>query len=121
MIVAQVLMLAGAALILLAAIGVVRFGDVLARMHALSKASALGFVLLLLGATVGLEDVDDLTFVLLAGMLQVITSPVGANLISRAAYRAEGISHRLDEIDELADHSAGPERREVHEDQDPAV
>lgn len=102
MIVAEVLMLAGAALILLAAVGVIRFRDVLARMHALSKASSLGFILVLLGATIGLDDLNDVTFVLLAGVLQVITSPVGANLISRAAYRAEGIPHRLDQADELA-------------------
>ena len=102
MIVAEVLMLAGAALILLAAVGVIRFRDVLARMHSLSMASGLGFFLVLLGATIGLDDLNDVTFVLLAGVLQVITSPVGANLISRAAYRAEGIPHRLDQADELA-------------------
>lgn len=102
MIVAEALMVAGAGLILLAAVGAVRFHDVLARMHALSKASTLGFVLVVLGATIGLTDVDHLTFVLLAGGIQVITSPVGANLIARAIYRAEGIPHRVDAIDELA-------------------
>lgn len=102
MIVAEVLMLGGALLILLAAVGVVRFRDVLARMHALSKASTLGFVVVLLGAALALDDVDDLTFVLLAGGLQVLTSPVGANLISRATYRAQGIPHHLDQPDELA-------------------
>lgn len=102
MIVAEVLMLGGALLILLAAVGVVRFRDVLARMHALSKASTLGFVLVLVGATVGLDDADDLTFVLLAGVLQVLTSPVGANLIARATYGADRIPHHLDQPDELA-------------------
>lgn len=102
MIVAEVLMLVGAALILLGAIGVVRFRDVLARMHALSKASTLGLVLVLVGTGVGLHTANDVTFVLLAGFIQVLTSPVGANLISRATYRAEGIPHQLDAVDELA-------------------
>lgn len=102
MIVAHVLMVAGAALILLAAVGVVRFRDVLARMHSLSKASTLGFVLVLTGAAIGLDHLNDVTFVVLAGVLQVITSPVGANLISRATYRADGIPHHLDQPDELA-------------------
>jgi len=100
--VAHALLLAGAALILLAAVGVVRFRDVLARMHSLSKASTLGLVLVLLGAGLALDRANDVTFVLLAGLLQVITSPVGANLISRATYRAQGIDHRLDGVDELA-------------------
>lgn len=102
-VVAEVLMLLGAALVLLAAVGVLRFRDVLARMHALSKASTLGLVIVLLGAALGLHHPDDITFVALAGVLQVLTSPVGANLVSRATYRAEGIPHRLDEVDELAD------------------
>jgi multicomponent Na+:H+ antiporter subunit G len=95
--------LAGALLILVAAVGVTRFDDVLARMHALSKASTLGLVLVLIGGTVGLHRaLGDVTLVVLAGVLQVITSPVGANLISRATYRASGIPNRLDAVDELA-------------------
>jgi multicomponent Na+:H+ antiporter subunit G len=101
--IAGLLALAGAVLILLSALGVVRFGDVLERMHALSKASTLGLLLVMAGGVVGLNDVNDWTFVLLAGVLQLVTSPVGANLISRATYRAEGIRHRVDVVDELAE------------------
>ncbi len=101
--IAQVLALVGALLILVAAVGVSRFGDVLARMHSLSKASTLGLIFVLAGGVVGLRSFDDVSFVLLAGALQVLTSPVGANLIARATYRAEGIPHQVDSIDELAD------------------
>lgn len=114
MIVAEVLMLAGALLVLLAAVGVVRFQDVLARMHALSKASTLGYVLVVVGAAFGLDNVNDLTFVVLAGGLQVLTSPVGANLISRATYRAEGIPHHLDQVDELADRTRAEDEPDGH-------
>lgn len=102
MIVAQALMLAGAVLTLIAAVGVVRFRDVLARMHALSKSSTLGLLLVLAGATIGLRRANDVSFVILAGLLQVLTSPVATNLMGRATYRAEGIPHRLDAGDELA-------------------
>jgi multicomponent Na+:H+ antiporter subunit G len=76
---------------------------VLERMHALSKASTLGLLLVMIGGVIGIHNVNDLTFVALAAALQVITSPVGANLISRATYRASGIRHRVDSVDELAD------------------
>lgn len=85
---AEGFLLAGAVLILVAAVGVVRFRDVLARMHALSKASTLGFLLVLVGGALGLRCADDITYVVLAAALQVLTSPVGANLISRATYRS---------------------------------
>lgn len=99
---AGLFLLGGAVLILLAAVGVVRFGNVLARMHALSKASTLGFILVIVGGAIGLDRANDVTYVLLAGGLQVLTSPVGANLIGRATYLASGIPNRLDDIDELA-------------------
>lgn len=104
--IAELFALAGAVLIAISAVGVVRFRDVLHRMHALSKASTLGLLLVVVGGVVGISSMNDLTFVLLAGALQVITSPVAANLISRATYRASGIPHQLDEPDELAN---GPE------------
>ena len=48
----EFLALAGATFVFLAAIGVVRFPDALSRMHALSKASTLGVLLILIGAAV---------------------------------------------------------------------
>jgi multicomponent Na+:H+ antiporter subunit G len=97
------LALAGALLTLLSAVGVVRFSDVLARMHALTKASTFGLVLVLLGGAVTLDHPNDVTSLLLAAALQVLTLPVGANLLGRATYRAHGIRHEVDTVDELAE------------------
>lgn len=99
----EALLLFGAVLVLLAAVGVIRFSDVLARMHSLTKASTLGLVLVLLGGALGLDRANDVTFLVLAGGLQVVTSPVGANLLARATYRATRIPHTLDAADELAE------------------
>ncbi len=99
----EALLLAGAAFTLLAAVGTLRFDDVFARMHALSKASTLGLLLALAGGAVSLTHPNDITSLVLAAVLHVVTSPVGTNLISRATYYAEGIPHGIDTIDELAD------------------
>lgn len=96
------LALTGSVLTLLAAVGVVRFGDVLARMHALTKASTLGVVLVLIGGAVTLDHPNDVTSLLLAGSLQILTMPVAANLMSRATYLAQGIRSDVDTVDELA-------------------
>lgn len=82
----EILALLGAAFMLLAGVGVVRFGDVFARMHALSKASTLAVVLLFGGAIVSLRDANDITSVVLAGILHLLTSPPASNLLSRATY-----------------------------------
>jgi multicomponent Na+:H+ antiporter subunit G len=94
----EVLVLAGAVLTLLAAIGMVRFDDVFVRMHSLSKASTLGVLLALIGAAISLTDPNDITSLALAAVLQLVTSPVGANMLSRATYLAEGIPVEVDEL-----------------------
>jgi multicomponent Na+:H+ antiporter subunit G len=98
-----VLVLLGAAFTLLASIGMVRFNDVFVRMHSLSKASTFGVLLALTGAAISLTNANDITSLALAAVLQVVTSPVAANMISRATYRAEGIPLELDAADELAE------------------
>lgn len=104
---AEAVALLGCVLTLLSAMGVVRFSDVLERSHALTKASTLGVVFVLLGAALALDDPNDVTSLVLAGLLQIITMPVGSNLMNRSVYRATGIPHRVDTVDELRDAIAG--------------
>ena len=98
----EVLALAGATFVFLAAIGVVRFPDALSRMHPLSKASTLGVLLILAGAAVNLRDVNDLTSVVPAAILHLLTSPSGSNMVSRATYLAGGMPTGHFVIDEGA-------------------
>lgn len=99
----ELVTLAGAVLILLSAIGVVRFPDALARMHALTKASTVGVVLVAVGAAFVLPTANDITSALAAALLQILTLPISASLIARATYLARGIPSRVDAIDEFAD------------------
>ncbi len=99
----EAVVLLGAVLILLAAIGVVRFDDTLMRMHALTKASTLGLLLVLVGSAFAFDHANDWTSVGLAAALQVLTTPVSAHLIGRATYRSGGLDHRLDDVDDLAE------------------
>jgi multicomponent Na+:H+ antiporter subunit G len=93
----------GAILILLSAVGVVRFRDVLSRMQALTKASTVGVVLVAVGAMFVLPSANDVTSALAAALLQLLTLPISASLIARATYLARGIEHRIDGVDELAE------------------
>jgi multicomponent Na+:H+ antiporter subunit G len=101
-IVGEIALLVGAVLILLAAVGVLRFRDALTRMHALSKASTLGVSIALVGAAVASSRVNDITSLLFATVLQAATNPVASTLLMQATYYAEGIANRVDTVDELA-------------------
>lgn len=106
---AEVLLLLGSVLMLLAAVGMIRFGDVLARMHALSKGSNFGLLLALAGGAIGMQRINDISFVILAGVFQMLTAPVATQLIGRATYRATNtrLNLRQDAADTEADDPAG--------------
>ncbi len=98
----ELLALIGATLVLLAAVGVVRFDDALARLHALAKASTLGVLLILVGVAVNLRNLNDLTSVALAALLHLLASPPASNMVSRAAYLTEGLPAGA--VDEHGEH-----------------
>ncbi len=85
----EALVLAGSLLTLVSAVGMFRFQDVFSRMHALAKASTAAVVLVLVGAAISLTHPNDVTSLLLAAALQVLTSPVASNMISLTTYRME--------------------------------
>ncbi|KQW31200.1 cation:proton antiporter [Rhizobium sp. Root274] len=82
------LIVIGALFSLVAAIGLVRFPDVYTRMHSASKAGTVGSGLLLLA--VGIHSGDLATFGrAMAGIVFfILTAPVAAHLLARAAHKA---------------------------------
>ncbi|WP_346535818.1 monovalent cation/H(+) antiporter subunit G [Micromonospora sp. DPT] len=99
-----VALVAGALLSLAAGIGVLRFPDVLDRMHAATKPQVLGALLLLLGLALRLRDPADLGMLALVAVFQLATAPVAAQMIGRAAYRSGRVDRTLLDRDELAEH-----------------
>jgi multicomponent Na+:H+ antiporter subunit G len=81
-----VLMILGAAFMLVAAIGVVRMPDLLTRMHASTKAGALGAGLILLSVAVYFGELGVATRAVAAVAFVILTAPVAAHMIGRAAY-----------------------------------
>ncbi|MEW2380718.1 monovalent cation/H(+) antiporter subunit G [Micromonospora sp. NPDC047707] len=97
---AAVLLVAGALLSLAAGIGVLRFPDVLDRMHAATKPQTLGVLLLLTGVALRLRSPSDLGMIALVGLFQLATAPVAAQMIGRAAYRTRRLDRGRVESDD---------------------
>jgi len=83
-VIAELVMLGGALLTLVAAIGVIRFRDVLVQMHALTKASTVGLGFVAVGAAFLLPTANDITSAIAAAALYIGTLPIGASLLGRA-------------------------------------
>lgn len=87
---------------LAAALGLVRFPDVLTRMHAATKPQVFGLILVLVGVTLSLRDAKAFTLLGVAVVLQILTVPVSSHLVSRAAHRNGDWAAEDAVIDELA-------------------
>lgn len=97
-----VLMVSGAALALIAGVGLQRFDDMFARMHAATKPATLGLALVLAGAALQVPDPGDVAKLLLVVVLQFLTAPVASHLLGRAAYRSGTELSDQTTVDELA-------------------
>lgn len=76
----------GAVFCLAAAVGLVRFPDVMTRMHAATKPSVFGLILVLLGVTLTVRDPGVFAMFALAVLMQMMTAPVSGHLVSRTAH-----------------------------------
>ncbi|RCW43733.1 multisubunit sodium/proton antiporter MrpG subunit [Halopolyspora algeriensis] len=95
-----VCLLTGALSCLLGSIGLARFPDVGARLQAATKPQTFGLLLILVGSAVHLE-LRNASGLILVALFQLLTAPVLAQLVGRAAYRANSIRRDVLVIDEL--------------------
>jgi len=99
--VSAVFMVVGALMSLAAAVGLLRFPDLLSRMHAATKPQVLGLFLLL--ASIGLQMRTWWVWpvLLVAWIFQLLTVPVSAHMVGRAGYRTKHLHRELLTSDEL--------------------
>ena len=98
---AGVLMLGGAMLALGAGVGLVRFPDLLARMHTAAKPQVLGLLLVLVALALRLRDGTVVWMLVLVALFQLITAPVAAHIVARAGYRTGKVDGERLVVDEL--------------------
>lgn len=100
-VVAGALLLCGGVLALAAGVGLVRFPDLLARMHTAAKPQVLGMLLMLTALGLRLRDWRVVGMLLLVAMLQLVTAPVAAHMVARAGYRTGKVDSERLVVDEL--------------------
>lgn len=83
-----VLVVVGALLSAVAAVGVVRLPDALLRANAATKASSLGVVCVLAGVALLDPSVRSALTLAAAAALLLVTAPVAGHVIGHAAHRA---------------------------------
>jgi multicomponent Na+:H+ antiporter subunit G len=109
-IVSSALMLSGAVVAVIAAIGLHRLPDVYARMHVATKPATLGITMCLSGAALRADGSATATKLVLAIAFQLVTTPAAGHLLGRAAHAARAEVSDYTVLDELRPSSASSER-----------
>jgi multicomponent Na+:H+ antiporter subunit G len=102
-------LLLGAFLSAAAGIGLLRFPDALSRMHAATKPQVLGLIFVV--AAIALSARSWSTLLALAPVLlfQLLTVPISAHMVGRAAYRTGNFDAEtlvLDELESVIDRAS---------------
>jgi multicomponent Na+:H+ antiporter subunit G len=82
------LIVLGSLFALVGAIGIVRLPDVYSRSHAASKAGTIGSGLAMLAIAVSAPEIYVATRAIAGLLFFLLTAPVAAHLLMRAAYKA---------------------------------
>ncbi len=104
-VIVSLFLLGGVGLILIAALGALRFGDVLTRMAAVSKASTLGLTLLFLAVIVESMALQVTLKAIATIAMLWLSAPMAAHLVGRAAIlkdeKLKPTTQGLELIDEI--------------------
>lgn len=107
--VSAVFMVVGALMSLAAAVGLLRFPDLMSRMHAATKPQVLGLFLLLSSVGLQMRSWWVWPVLVVAWIFQLLTVPVSAHMVGRAGYRTKHLHRELlssDELEAVVQHAA---------------
>ncbi|GAA2233746.1 monovalent cation/H(+) antiporter subunit G [Herbiconiux moechotypicola] len=100
-VVTAVLVLLAALMCFAAGVGLIRFPDVLSRLHAATKPQILGLMAIVADVAVTNFSLGTLTLAVAIVFFQSLTAPVSAHLVGRAAYRTDHFRRDILVVDEL--------------------
>lgn len=100
-IIAGLLVLGGAGFVFIAGLGVYNLPDVLNRMHASTKAGTLGSILALTATAFVFAEESVTARVVATVFFLLLTAPVAAHMIGRAASRVQRLRTKGGETDHL--------------------
>jgi multicomponent Na+:H+ antiporter subunit G len=105
-IVSMLLLILGGILSVAAGVGLLRFPDPLARMHAATKPQILGVILVLLALALQSQSVSTVAMLVPVLLFQMLTAPISAHMVGRAGYRLRHFLREdllVDELEEAID------------------
>lgn len=93
----------GAVFTLIAAIGMVRYPDLLSRQHVATKPQVFSLIMYFIGIALLVRNTAMSWTLLLVCLFQLLSAPISAHMMSRAAYRTGRLDTDSYVVDELGE------------------
>jgi multicomponent Na+:H+ antiporter subunit G len=103
-VITAVLVLVAALMCFAAGVGLLRFPDVLSRLHAATKPQILGVIAIVADVAVSNPSLVTITLAVAIVFFQSLTAPVSAHMVGRAAYRTGHFRRDILVADEFRGH-----------------
>jgi len=100
-VISAVLVLSGATMCFAAGVGIIRFPDVLSRLHAATKPQIFGLIAIMVDVALNNSTIGTITLIIAIVVFQSLTAPVVAHLVARAAYDSHRVRIDVLIVDEL--------------------
>ncbi|MDN5558302.1 MAG: monovalent cation/H(+) antiporter subunit G [Ruaniaceae bacterium] len=96
----EVCLVIGSVFVLIAAIGIRRFPDLLTRLHAAAKPQVVGLIFLMTGVALTVRVPMVIWTCVLVVLFQLITAPISAHMAARAGVRTGQVNASKLYVDE---------------------
>lgn len=105
-------LIGGTIMSILAVIGILRLPDMYSRLHAATKSTTLGVIMIMTGGFLYFWYVEGLieTNLLLGALFILITAPVSSHLLSRSAFHADVKPYKLTVLNDLKRDETNPDQ-----------
>lgn len=104
-------LIGGTIMTALAVVGIIRLPDMYSRLHATTKSTTLGVIMIMTGAFLYFWYVDGLieTNLLLGALFILLTAPVSSHLLSRSAFHVDVKPYKLTVLNDLKRDESNPD------------
>ncbi|WP_462420082.1 monovalent cation/H(+) antiporter subunit G [Salinicoccus sp. Marseille-QA3877] len=104
-------LIGGTVMSALAVIGILRLPDMYSRLHASTKSTTLGVIMIMTGAFLYFWYVEGLieTNLLLGALFILLTAPASSHLLSRSAFHADVKPYQLTVLNDLKRDETNPD------------
>lgn len=105
------MLIGGTIMTALATVGIIRLPDMYSRLHAATKSTTLGVIMIMTGAFIYFWYIEGLieTNLLLGALFILLTSPVASHLLARSAFHSDVKPYKLTVLNDLKRDETNPD------------